>query len=660
MLTNIRLNNGTTMDFDTEDLPLGNNLHPLLEVLKNSDISPQELFRVAHIYKAHYEECKTILEFIKTNHPDFISPVEQLAMALDLQHGIEIDCNAAPTSVLKGFAYLHKKDYTKALACFSKERFTFGMDLCNYYYGTPENIILRSLMHLRNMEYIEPSKDILRSLLEMKSIEFHTDERYSEYIKIKREVLEDALFGLRLVEIYNNPKNIDVLQRKAEDLISKGKYEQSRPILESLNINDKNYLLGKIEHLKGNYNEAKQFYKKCISAGQVNTRSYVLSKYANERIVQETPLTFKFDSQEFNDFNVFLKHKNNVELGDLNGCSEDMRNFIVINKGVSDNMESCIAKYESLVDNKYMEKYIAMNNLIYFENRRDYLFFRGSPRNGKSNTKKHIKAIKEAVEMAPPDAKEALLYNQAYLSLDVDLFDSLSLEQAKIMSAYLKQDVQNLTNLNLIELASCLKDKEGAIECLSNKSSLYSNLLLGKLYLDKYIEHKSNIDLSMAISYFTKETKSFYAANGLGVCLTFKNKLSEAIKVFSSVVVEHKCAHINLGNVYILKGEYEKGVLEHFRYSTDSIKNIILHLKEGLSLDMLIVAYKKGCTSLKETIFEKLILENRLEEAKDYKVANKKLKDLYEKKEKENLAKSEELKRKIEELEKYKKSKNIK
>lgn len=649
------MSNGTTLDFDRDDLPLGENLQSVLDVLKGSDIPEYELFRVAHTYRAHYDECREILKFIRESNKDSTC-LDQMEMALDLQHGKSV--NTENGSFLNGFVYFSQGDYSNALSCFTKERFSFGIDLCNYFYGIPENILLRSLVNLRNMDVkeFESSKEVLRSLITKTNIQLTNDERYAEHIRIKNDVLQDTLYGLRLSDTYSNEDNVDVRQRKAEDLILEGKFEEAISLLGDLV--DKNYFYGKIEHLKGNYTEAKAFYKKCISEGLLNTRSYILSKYAYERIVQDSAMPFKFDSESFNDFNVFLKLKNNVEVGDLSGCSEDMRNFIVINKGVSDNLESCIVKYESLVNNKYMEKFIALNNLVYLENRRTSLFFKGISKSDNPKKKEYIKMIKEAVNSASPDVKDVLLYNQAYLTLDVNLFDKLNFQQAKIMSAYLKKDVETLKEMKLIELVACLEDREGAVELLSNKSSLVSNLLLGKLYLEKYVEKKSNIDLSLAISYFQKETKSFYGANGLGVCLAFQSRLSEASKVFNSVVMEHKCAHVNLGNVYILSGEYEKGVLEHLRYKVDS--RVVLMLKDHLSLDVLISAYRSGCKNLKEIIFERLLLDNRLEEAKEYKGTTKKLNNLYEMKMKENEKKAEDLKRKIEELEKYKKSKNIK
>lgn len=662
------MKSGTPLDFDTEDLPLGDNLNSLLEMLNETAIPLYEQFKIAHLYRFHYEECKKILDAIRENNKDCDEDVNLLTQALNLQHDKEVilfDTKKHVENIFEGFISFIKKDYTKALSLFTKEKFGFGIDLCDYIFEMPRNKLLKSLVHIKNIDTkeFESSKNTLNKILSDEIFDCNVDENYKDFIKIKKKVLQDIMFCLGLLDTYNNENNNDVKHRTISDFINRGRYEEAISILENIDLSEKNYLFGKIEHLKGNYNGAKQFYKKCISEGHTNTRSFILCKYNYERIIQENPLLYSFESGPLNDLNYYLKLKNNIEIDDnedLNGCSQDLIDFITISKGVSNNLESCVIKYDILKNNKYMDKVIFNNNLVYLRMKNKFLFVKGEKLDTDINIKEYEKMIDEAISEASENVKESLLYNQAYLKLKPSQFKKLNSEQARIMSAFLNKEDQVLQDLGLVELASCLKDNQDVFELLSSRSSLYSNLQLGKLYLDKYIKNGINIDLNFATKYFLKESKSFYAANGLGVCLALQKKYNEAIKVFNAVVIDHKPSHINLGNVYILNGDYEKAVIEFSKYQNKYSEEIIMKYKDHINVDLMINVFNKGYKGLKSVIFEKLIFDNRLDEAKNYKVTNEKLKKLFDFKIKEKKAEDDEVKRKIEELEKYKRAKNIK
>ncbi|WUR02637.1 uncharacterized protein VNE69_02160 [Vairimorpha necatrix] len=419
------------------------------------------------------------------------------------------------------------------------------------------------------------------------------------------------------------------------------------------------YLKGKKYHLEGDYSKALHFYKLSLSLND-----NILSKYNLQRILRSDVINEEYDCLEFNNFKYFMiyqKYKNEDIKCEVNNINPDIKRFINIMRGIKNNPESCISKYKTLLDNKLVDKNIIQNNIIYFK----YKDICKSSNIDLTNL--DIDHFKSNISKDISNHNGSTMIKQDDINLLKDIYNTNS-------SVYVKYNIFWLTgDLNYY-------DK-------SNKFStqIYNFLNHGTL---EYLKIYDTLVKASTIKEYSECLGSFYGANGVAICLTKSRKYKEALKIFYSLVVDYSDVYINIGNVYLINKEIDKGFIEYNKvYDKTEYKEYIREkiyktYKEIKNIDLLIRIYSKisnhkrdgdknykdrsnedrsneeildrSIEDIKMFIFKRLIDENRLEEAEKYKVEDKELRRYYEEKKEEEEKIKKENERAIEELKRYK------
>lgn len=313
--------------------------------------------------------------------------------------------------------------------------------------------------------------------------------------------------------------------------------------------------------------------------------------------------------------------------------------------GIKINPESYITKYKTLLENNLVDKDIIRNNLIYFKYKD--ILLKKKRANLEGNDKKvntEINNKKETIDDVSFNNKKV---NMEDIEILKDIYKRNNSPHVKYNIFYLTQDMTYYDASNKFSVQ---------IENYINKGEI-ENLPI----YEKLINSKSIKDFKDCLD-------SFYGANGIGICLAKVLKYKEALKIFYSLVLDYNDVYINIGNVYFLMKEYEKGISEflkvyskkqsyHIKYIEDIIVNNYKRIK---NVDFIIKIYNYiKNDDIRSYICELLIDFNRLEEAECYVAKDKSLLEKLNNKKVEKDRLKEYNKRKIEELKNYKKSKNL-
>ncbi|KAK6089197.1 hypothetical protein P3W45_001824 [Vairimorpha bombi] len=505
MIIKIKIDEDSSLSFDTNDLPKGSDFDSLLHIIKENSLPSSSQFKIAYAYKNEYKYCKDILDHIKTtNIRDVRIKAEIFQMSLDMIHGYPLTITSEYSYnsyyILLGYENIKAKNYSRALVYFNKAQYKLGIELCNFYLkknGNFTNEVLKALNIFNN-------KEVSNYKIGREMFKRNVDPEFYNGVFHNKNILDDSS---------SLNKNIDIQLRSISKDLSK---------IDEYNLDNEYfyYLKGKKEHLKRNYEDAVNFYKKSLAL-----KYNVYAKYNLLRILQDECIDENYDCYEFNNFKYYMKYKKsrNADIKcDIENINKDIKDFININSGIKNNFESYITKYKTLLNNKLVDKKIINNNLTYYK-------YRNISYEDLEVDEEDIRILKDIYR---ENSSDYVKYNLLYLTRDITYYDPSNKYSTAIYN-YLSN---------------------GSVE----KCDIYDKLI------------KAN-----SLKAFKECLTSFYGANGVGICLAKSMKYKESLKIFYSLALDYneKCLK---NNTRFKNNEYIKKII---RSVYRNIKNIDLLIK---------------------------------------------------------------------------------
>jgi RNA polymerase-associated protein CTR9 len=675
MIINIKINERESVDFDTADLPMEEDFESLVAFLSENNVPAPIQHKIAYAYRKHPMLARRILKELMKNtvfEEDINTKLLLLACQLQLGMGCaelikEFEDVSSPVlDILRGFYFVRLKSYKNALFLFKRAKYPLGMQICHYY--------------LNNMpEAMKSGNETVRAFCMIKENKIGLNELSSV---MRGGAKQDILFRLGLSNEYSDPNALDVKITQLEKMIGEESLDEAYAMLEAVEQNAETlYLKAKIEHKRGNLEKAKKTYMESLEMD----RGYFKSEYNLQRIVQDKMRDLDFPSREFLDFKAYLDVRNGHSEINVSKCSSELRDVVLAildgRKGTGVGLE----RYSRLMNNPWIDDFVVYNNVIYFLFRDKKPFgsktehrdqqpleegeleerTTGERRHDRARSEEHAgraeKYLRLALSKCPEEYREIIRYNLAYATDNEHLLEELSLREAKLLLAYKRADISAFTEASELDLVGSYHLSRGELgpakKIFQKSASLYAAISLGNIYLRSYYKDRNPNALSKAMGAFAKNLSSFYCANGVGICLALKGRLEDAIGVFTHVVADWRNAHINLGNALALAGKYREAIRAFLRFEPVGYTRKMAVLLCGLSEDArdIELCVNAGISELKDKLFGILVNEGRLDEAERLGSRSEKLLGLLSEKRRAEEEKKSELKRKIDEINEYRK-----
>lgn len=592
-MISIAFGNDETFELDTKNLPRDSAFSALVELLDDYNVSPKQQRAIAMEYykQGHEQEFVQLLENLVKNlvfNEDEQQKTETLLNSYWIKKGRRPQVGSSPdvNNMLKGVVSLRDGEIKKAAYFFQMCRFSLGLEILDFVENRKfvfQNETL-SLLH----EYRKGRSSEIRTGDKInKHVRYRIDSEYRKQVGITDHDVADWLAALGGSEPQsaasagvNGEKacffsSADVLLELADRYIGVDE-KTALDILDKVPDNDdKFFLRGKVEHVKKNYERAAEYYKKS---------KLVLARYARCRIEQDKLVDLGFRTRESDNFQAYLCRKLNT--GTKHEC--DVHDVFQAKDNPS------VYTYRKLVGNPYVSPCGVMNNLAFYmwlemerfqimskefkplqapsaeytegsrvpdvqgladatafarsirslkEKRLDFLSFGASMADQKERT---LGILEMALKTTPCEYEDTIKYNIGVLS-NKELYNALvqnNVEKIKETRDQILLGYLHLHNKSFDTARKLLKD-----DCLA----------LGCIYIEYFLKEKSERLLDRAVGFFEKSS-SIYAVNGMALALVFRGMLSEAKTVLKKLVQELPLANINLGNLYVLEGQYAKAI----------------------------------------------------------------------------------------------------
>lgn len=662
MIIKVSGGDGEGIDFDTESPLLGADFDGLLGVLAKGGVPAHVQRRVAYGYRGRPGLAVRILEQLSREQEDRDGDTLLLLLAARLQAGADgVDVVQRMGSVesdmfdiLKGFVSLRKRSYDGAMFLFGKARFALGVQICNYYLGNvsearrSENKVVRGYCVLSEGGGAEAAR------------------LFCEAGK------KDLAFGLGVGTEYDDKENMDVRVRIVSELVSAGEFDRACGMLSGMPQSAETwYLRGKMDHVRGDTEGARRHYVESL----VHDKGFFKSEYNLQRIVQDRMGDSGYRTPEFCDFKAYLKLKNKEADVDVSGCSEEFRDVVAVMSGEGQHRPDMLwRKYMRLVGNPWIDGFVVMNNIGY-SLCRDMRPFEdvceateGSDRFlvgpiGVSGEERRSWAegecvgdrrargeeyLRKALEECPDEYKEVIRYNIGYVTEDRAMLGSVGLKEAKLLLSVGGDGIASIPNeLELIGLYHMgRREFRLAKKIFQKLDTVYSSIVLGNMYIRSFHKDKDVSAVGKAMKAFSRGLRSYYCGNGVGICLALRGRTGEAIEVFESVAVDWAGGYVNLGNALVLCGRYREAMdafakVSSMRYAQEMLGRLcrVVDKVDGYRLCM-----DAGVGGVRERLFELLVLQGRLAEAKQLEVSDARLVRMYDEKACEEARQREEMK----------------
>jgi tetratricopeptide (TPR) repeat protein len=648
-MISIIINQEETFDFDTSDLPHGEEFAALLDFFNENNVSQEDQVRVSEAYNkwGYTKESYLILRnaqksgyFTNGKSPlgiYLLSIVTRLCFSNSsyLNEATtlfrEIETNDAFQNILKAFLLLLKGKYDTSLFLFKNSPHplsSIGVSLTQFYTN-------------------EFDKSIKSVNLVVRGMSMYKKGMISEAVEcFKKSGCQNANVYLYRLEggavEETRPDNLDVLITKAEKYINEEMYSEATEILKKMEKSkaEKNvlYLLGKIYHIMKDYSRAKEYYLRSGSE---------LSRYGLMRIDEKIEDISISSSESKRVRNYILFKKGGIDEINTEEMTGGFRDVLEARIGEDRWGGYALKGYLKLRGCEMVEECVILSNIGYYiakcreevgeeETLRiiqslEDVVSEGEKTQHTTSLAFALSSINEALRICPERFTDLLKYNLSFF-LDapsaISLIESLenrkpeytirlgiltnSLEQYK-ESTLCDNEIPGLTMIGYyyysnrnISLA-----KKTFERILEKEDNLFSLLSLGNIYLYYYRKEKGKREefLNRSMNYFRKSVMRYkgcwYGAMGIGICLADKGMYEEAKRIFSDIVKDIRCknGYINLGIVHIKMGEYE-----------EAFKSLLMGL--GAGIDEKIFETLVGiCKILNEIEYVEIVLKRATNES---------------------------------------------
>lgn len=666
------LENGNVLEIDEYHSLDQNSFDMLCETLQKKEIP--DILDISYYFRKDYERCRKLLDLALGKakpsasglsnivEPSSVEEVKIKILGLMIQHKKEsrdlVDelqfVNDKRYDYIKGFALIDMNQYDDSELHFSKINNKKGMAIARIFKQDFESALVST----------DPVIRCYASSSNWKKIEIQTTNK-------------DFLFRIGQSDEYGNEDNLDVKITLIDRTITEESNKETvdctvlRTCLSKLSEIQNDvfsaelaYMSGKIYHLMKEYERAEIEYTKaigidenCIPArlnlcriqqvpfgndAKSNPNSCLLNS-AIDKCLKQSPIC---------DYNTLIALKQNIFDINLNYCSDLVR------------------KIAWTVIQMRMLNRDALSTLELVEN----YFDQDVVKNNKAILLKNYKMLEKLLGVCDPSLKEFVLYNLAVLKKDAEMLSKISLPEAKLQLDFLTKNTEtcdaSLRSFLLLSKAD-----------LAEQSDLFPRLLHGCICIKESMASEITSDLlKSAEDIFLSCTNSLYAINGLAIIHCMKKNYSYAIKLFKQIVDDFDAAYLNLGNAYFLNKEYSKAlecyikvidkhfeehgkasssynddrnkILSELKISRDILKFLVSFTKDMNTIDKLI---NLGFKDLKDAKALILLENGEIEVVKNMNLSD----DEIVSKLNCSIEREQERKRKIAELEEYRKKRNI-
>lgn len=529
-------------------------------------------------------------------------------------------------SILKGFHYYKAEAYDDAKFEFSKINYTKGINLCN--------------LKLREIEEVEAANDtILCSFIDSK--------KWKE-VDVSKVCSQDYLYRIGKSETYEDEKSIDVILANL-----KFTEDELNVLLSLKNDNSEiytaeiDYSIGKIYHLRGEYDNAAYYYKESLNADSNYLPSYLNLSKINDTPVDITKLNTKDHYAAIFDHNALIALKKFNFNFDYSKCSSEIKSIFKVVDACEKVCIKGIELLEEYLNSDVFDRTSLENNL-------------GVLYSKKFDEFNAVRMFTDALNSNRDPKKENYLkYNLYLIEKDWDKMKTLELEEAKYQIAFNNNKCGGFPMLEAYSLMDTERSK--SLAYFTNSNDLFSSLCLSHLMIQEG-RLDDSIDICM------KHSKSYFAINNLAISNAKKGFVDNAIRLLLQVkrtllINNHPfigSLYVNLGNCYYMNNEYDEAI--NYYLKTNTMSDYVDRMLISICYKTKYIEYVERCIDripdLKKYKIEILLTSKKFQEARDFAKSESlydEMIDSFKAVEEDEI----ELKKQIKEMEEYRKKKNI-
>lgn len=638
------------------------------------DCDVETILEIAYLLRFNYQQSRSLFDiaFLKERNLLKRENIQISIIGLMLQHKQDIRSFLEDSYVggnkqmeyLKGLFFMNNGQYEDAEFLFEAAGFKKGMEVCKVMRNDVEEmskssnpvvqcyLSSKNWKNFKNFDVNEIFKFIVHGPEGMKELDQNSFENFDvkvtllvnelekleQQIRIRKEgqiemgsaVENQSVQGLRGVQAQLNcgsDTKLDEMNLKLNLLRDKFIELSDKPSAYLL------YLIGKIYHLQNNFKMAEEWYNRALSI----ENCYPPAMFNLCRI-QGIQYVSDMKNSEIQDHNALISlEKLNFNL-DLN--SDLVRRLCRVTIQARKMDKTIITDLESL--RGYFNEIEVTNNLSILKE--------GS---------ESIENLENLIQRVSPMYKEYICYNLGVMKGDERILKECLLPEAQLQLDFLRKDKSTLSH----DLKAYLNREDGLMSSVndpvSNKpdsSSPFENILNGFICIDTFLINRDDFNyLNKAEALFMKESNSIYSVNGLGICAALRGNISSAITLFQQIGDQFDGALKNLGNCYVILKQFGKAIDFYIKYGK-------LNNKDKETLEFLAEQTKdlKALETI-EKLLDSSIVRNRMamillekgevEKAKEIRISDPEIL----KKIGESANKDEERKRKMAEIEEYRK-----
>lgn len=621
-MVQIAINPNSKIEIEKDTLLDDKTFNLVLNALNNHTVN--EILDVFYFLRSNFDHSTALLNLaeIKSNNSSQLENIKIQRIGLMLQHNhnvkdllSELKHNTEKrVEFLRGVFFISCNQIDDALFTFEKINYKPGIEKC---------AVLKNLR--REMSLSEDP--VVKCYFSSKNW-----ANFNEDIKNK-----DFLYTIGKSKSFDHIDNIDVQIKQIEECIDNKAY--TGLITKLLSFIDNGfsspqifYDIGKIYHLTDDYEKAIQWYEKSLSLEKV----YLPAKFNLARIKNRT-IEDKCNYSAVSDFNSIISMKMlNFDV-DLNNCTDRIRKICWTIIQARKLNKLAVSEFECLENDV---------DSVSIENNKALLL---TDEKSVKNNEKSIKILENLLKKADSNYLEFIKYNLGILRKDIKLLEECNVPEAQLYIDYFN----NNSHTSDLRLKAYITDD---INLIQDKNDPFFIIFSGNKLLEEYIKNNDDQILEKAEETFRLNISSPFCINGLALCAVFRNNISAALKLFNQIINDVSGVYKNIALCYLIQKDYQKsmewllkGPLDNLSKDDEKILLFLADKTEDLkAIDLLI---DRGFESLKKIKALIYLKKGELKNAIDLKVNDQEvLIKINELKDKEN-----ERKRKIDELDEYRK-----
>lgn len=557
------LDNGSVLTIDSEQAMDQHTFETVLHALHGRRV--EEIVDTSFYFRKDFQKCRKMLDLALSKaspsqaasrgalvEPDSKERVQIYILGLMLQHSMDSrdmieglqHVNDRRLDMLRGFALLGLKQYDDAEFYFDKIGYKRGTEICKLCKKDRASASRSS----------DPVVLCYADSSNWKRIEVATKSR-------------DFLFRIGQSDTYQNEDNLDVqLTLIDQDILKACASAGDRSVLLEKSLEKLQslcnqgmvsaeivYMIGKVYHLMKKNTLAAEEYKRVLSLDN----DYLPARFNLARIMGSR-MDSDVKDQCVCDYNALLSLKHSKFDIDLQHCSDLIRRLgwaIVRFRAMDKSALSCLGLLREYVDTDALDNNAAIVR----------------------NDDGSASVLESLLRRCSPNIKDYVFYNLSVLKKDLKMLGECSLPEARMHIDLLTKNTDT-PHSSLRAYLTLSKD------LVRGKCDVFSRILHGCICIDEFLEHSTQSSLEEAESAFMAVSNSMYCVNGLGICAVLRRNYRTAIRLFHQIAEEYEGAYRNLGNAYFLGEDYPRAI-EHYLKALD--REGVSVLGCGISRDVL-------------------------------------------------------------------------